>query len=165
MEIQNVPKVQKIAEVGSNPFQYLSTTEKILQGWNSTTRKTVFLFKTDTGWGYFDKPTGQVIDVNQWKGKAVFIGGQWIKMTLYYRIHVAFAEPVSLLVWNKEIKKKEQIAPKEVLITLTGSAYKQLEEQMRGRPPGSWYQLSFTTRKKPNGPGNMTYVDKVLWIS
>ena len=162
---QDIPKIKKTAEIGNKPFRYISTVEKVLQGWSGRSKKTVYLFKTDTGqWGYYDKETQQVIEVDQWKGKAALINGQWIKMTLYYRIQAMFAQAITFSVWNKMEGKNDQMTAQEVLITLTGSAYKKMEEAMRGRTPESWYQLSFTTRKKSGGKGNMTYVDNVIWI-
>lgn len=168
MEIQDLPKIKKLTEIGDKPFRYISTVEKILQGWNNSIQKTVYLFKTDTGeWGYYDKETQQVIDIDQWKKKAALINGQWIKMTLYYRIHIMFAESIQFSSWNKMESKNEQLIAQEALITLTFTAYKKLEEQMRGRAPESFYRLSFATRKKP-GKGNekkkMTFVDNVVWI-
>ena len=165
MEIQDIPKIQKLTEVGDKPFKYISTVEKVLQGWNNKTNKTVYLFKTDTGqWGYYDKDTQQVIDIDQWKGKAALIDGQWIKMVLYYRIRVMFAEPIVFSVWRKMERKNEQMTAQEALITLTATAYTKMEESMKGRPPESWYRLSFTTRKKPRGSGTMTFVDNVIWV-
>lgn len=165
MERQDLPKIKKIAEVGDKPFKYISTVEKLLQGWDSSVKKTVYLFKTDTGqWGYYDKETQQVIEIDQWKKKAAFINGRWIKMVLYYKIQAMFAEPISFSSWNKMDKKKETLTAKEVLITLTATAFNKLEEQMKGRTPESFYKLSFTTRKKPGGGGNMTFVDNVIWV-
>ena len=165
MSTQDLPKIKKIAEVGDKPFRYISTVEKVLQGWDSRNRKTIYLFKTDTGqWGYYDKSTQQVIEIDQWKKKSALINGQWIKMVLYYRIQALFAEPITFSVWNKMDNKNEQMTAQEVLLTLTGTAYKKLEEQMNGRTPESFYKLSFVTRKKPGGKGDMTYVDNVVWV-
>lgn len=165
MDIKELPKIDKLSEIGDKPFRYISTVEKVLQGWNSRVRRTVYLFKTDTGqWGYYDKESQQVIEIDQWKKKAALINGQWIKMTLYHRIQVIFNEPVVFSVWSKMNNKNEQMTAQEALITLTDTAYKHLEEQSKGRPPESWYKLSFTTRKKPNGNGTMTYVDNVVWV-
>ena len=159
-----IPRIKKIAEVGENPFQCIEKTESILQGWDSTISKTVYLFKTDDGsWGYFDKETSQVIPISQWKEKAAWINGHWVKMALYHRVHVRFSEEVSYSEWNSEEKKQYSDSTLEAIITMTDTSYKSLIEQMTGRERDSFFKFGFTTRKM--GKRTITYVDKVLWVN
>ena len=160
----DLPVIDKILEVGENLFCLLSVKEKILQGWDPKTRRTVYLFKTDTGdWGFYDKETNQVIEVDKWKKKAAWINGRWVKMSVYYKLNVVFEEAVTFSSWNKMERKVDKMTAVEAVIVLTSSAYDHLINQMEGRPKDSFYKLSFATRKKAGG-GNMKFVDNVIWV-
>lgn len=162
---QTLPKIEKLTEVGNVPFQYLDNPENILQWWDKTANKTKYLFKTDSGaWGYYDRLTQQVIEINQWKGKAALVEGEWCKMVLYHRVHVLFSQPLIFTAYDPEQRKKVQQNAQEAIITLTDTAFNSLQDAMKGREINSFYHLSFTTRNKPRGGGTMTYVDKIIWV-
>jgi len=161
---QTLPKIEKLTEVGAIPFQYLDNPENILQWWCKDDKKTKYLFKTDSGaWGYYDKLTTQVIEINQWKGKAAMVEGKWCKLTLYHRVHVRFSQPVIFTGYDPDQRKKIQQTAQEAIILLTDTAFKTLGDAMKGRDANSYYRLSFTTRNKPKG-GTMTYVDRIIWV-
>jgi len=164
MDNETTPKIKKLSDVGEAPFQFIEKTESILQGWDSKIKKTIYLFKTDTGfWGYFDKDSSQVIAVNSWKEKAAWIGDHWVKMSLYHRIKIIFNEPITYGSWDKISKKEIKMETKEAIVVVTDTTYKQLLEQLNGREETSVLKFHFTTRKIQNRQA--TYVDKVLWVS
>lgn len=164
MSQQTLPKIEKLTEIGPISFRYIANPENILQWWDKMANKTKYLFKTDSGaWGYYDTQTSQVIEINQWKGKAAMVEGEWCKMTLYHRVHVIFSQPVNFTAYDSQQKRKVQQTAQEAIIVLTDTAFKSLVEAMNGRDPNSYYSLSFTTRNKPKG-GTMTYVDKIIWV-
>jgi len=163
MDNQDLPKIKKIADVGETPFQFVEKTESILQGWDKTIGRTIYLFKTTTGaWGYFDKDSGQVIDVTQWKGKAAWVQNHFVMMTLYHRVHLIFAQPVSYSEWDSSANRRYQVEATEAIVTMTDSSYKSLIEQMNGRDANAVYKFSFTSRKLKGRMVN--YVDKVVWV-
>lgn len=162
---QDLPKIKRLSDVGDTPFQVVEMVEKILQGWNKKKKRTVYLFRTDDNkWGYYNKESKQIMVISAWKDKAAFVNGEWITMSLYYRLHVRFAQPVTSSSWDPDTRKKTTITLAEAIIILTDSAYKSLEEQRAGRPENSWFKLSFVTQKKKTG-GSMTYANKVIWVS
>lgn len=163
MSNQDLQKIKKIADVGEVPFQFVGKTESILQGWDKSINKTIYLFKTDTGaWGYFDKDSGQVIDVNQWKEKAAWISDHWVKMTLYHRVHLRFSQPISYSAWDSVARRNYKQTVAEALVTMTDTSYKSMLEQMKGRDANAFYQFVFTTRKLR---GRMvSFVEKVVWV-
>jgi len=153
------PAIKKVAEIGETSFQYIGEKEKILQGWDKELKKMLYLFKTDTGnWGYWDKETSQLIKVTQWKEKAALINSRWVKMALYHRIYVIFDQPITFSEWDSSQKKRVQKTTQDAIITITDSAFKQLEEQMNGRAQESWYKFEFMKRNKGS------YVNKVKWV-
>ena len=163
MNNPEIPKIKKVADVGDMPFLFIKKTESILQGWDKSIRKTIYLFKTETGhWGYFDKETNQVIAITQWKEKAAYIDGRWVKMALYHRVHLKFTQPISYSSWDSAQKKQIQATTQEAIVTITDTAYKSLLEQMKGRDANSVYNFSFTSRKLGNR--TITYVNKAVWV-
>ena len=141
---QEIPKIRKVAEVGETPFQFIEKQENILQGYDKTIRRSVYLFKmTDGNWGYYDKETSQTIPINQWKGKAAMIDGRWVIMTLYHRIHLRFSEQVIYSNWDKESRKEVRMQTPEAIVTITDSAFKSLTEQIEGRDPGSLFKFTY----------------------
>jgi len=140
-------------------FQLNGEPEMILQGWDSEKKRQVYLFRSrETGkWGYFKGGFCQV----PWNAeKKALIDGNWISMAKYHRVHVKFVRAITFTnyVDNKKISDKTN----EALIVLTDSAFKSLEEAMKGRSPLSVYSLTYKTRKNNNGK-EMTYVDKVVF--
>ncbi len=165
METTEFPIIKRLSEVGETPFQVIKEFEKILQGWDAKKRRTVYLFKTvNDKWGYFSKESKQIMEVTAWDKKAAFIDGNWVKMSLYHRVLVKFSQPVNSTSWDSSNKRKTIVPLLEAIIILTDTAYKSLIEQMQGRQSGSWFKLSFMTKKKSGG-GLMTYANKVIWVS
>lgn len=163
MDNQDLPKIKKIADVGEIPFQFVEKTESILQGWDKSINKTIYLFKTDTGaWGYFDKSSQQVVDVTQWKKKAAWVENHWVTMTLYHRVHLRFSQPVSYSDWDSVARKQYTAQTSEAIVTMTDTSYKSLLEQMKGRDTNAYYKFAFTSRKLKGRMVN--YVDKVVWV-
>ena len=161
---KDIPKIKKVVEVGETPFQFIEKLESILQGWDKTINRTVYLFKADSGaWGYYDKETNQVIEVNQWKEKAAWIVDHWVKMSVYHRVRIKFASPINYSGWDSSARKEIPATTDEAIIVITDSAYKQLVEQLNGRPQSSYLKFIFITRKIGNK--NSTYIDKVVWVS
>ena len=77
----NIPKIRVLSDIGEAPFQFFGVLETILQGWSKNKRKSIYLFKMEDGrWGYYHKPTEQVIAVEQWKEKAAWVDDEWVKM-------------------------------------------------------------------------------------
>jgi hypothetical protein len=160
-----IQKIKTLSDVGETPFQVIERQENILQGWDNKKRRSIYLFKTESGvWGYYDKASKQTINISAWKDKSAFVDGNWVKMSLYHRVHVKFAQVVNSNSWDYHNKKRVSVPLTEAIITLTDSAYKSLEEQANGRPLESWFKLSFVTQKKKTG-GSMTYANKVIWVS
>jgi len=163
MSNQEIPKIKKVADIGEAPFLFIEKTESILQGWDKTIRKTIYLFKTDSGnWGYFDKDTNQVIEISQWKEKAAYVGDHWVKMSLYHRVRLKFTQPISYSAWDSGQRRQVQETTQDAIVTITDTAYKSLLEQMNGRDAQSVYQFTFTSRKM--GGRTVTYVDKAVWV-
>jgi len=161
---QEIPKIKKVVEIGETPFQFIAKEESILQGWDAKIRKTIYLFKTDSGnWGYYDKETSQVIDVTQWKEKAAWVGDHYVKMSLYHRIIIRFAQPLNYSGWDPATRREVPVTTTEAMVVVTDSAYKQIVEQLNGRPADSFLKFQFTTRKIQNRQS--TYIDKVVWVS
>ncbi|MCK4501214.1 hypothetical protein KAU11_12005 [Candidatus Babeliales bacterium] len=164
MENQTIPKIKKVADVGETPFNFIEKTESILQGWDKQIKKTIYLFRTDTGaWGYYDPDSGQVIEVHQWKSKAAWVNGYWVKMAIYHRLKLLFSTPITWSGWDKANNKAVKETASEVIVTVTDTAYKTLIEQLEGRPAESLFKFVFTTRKL--GGRNVTYINKVVWVN
>jgi hypothetical protein len=161
MEENQVPRLDKITEVGETPFQVIEVKEKILGGWDSVRHRGVYLFKTDTGaWGYYDNETHQVIEISQWKGKAAWMNEKWIKMSVYYRIHVVFASAVTFTTYDPSSKQNMKISWSEALIKVSDSTYLMLTNMIQGRDPNTFYRFHFAEKKKKGG-GSMPLVDSV----
>jgi len=163
MKNQEIPKIRKTADLGEATFKFIEKTESILQGWGRALGRTIYLFKMDNGaWGYFDKETEQFMEVTEWREKAAFVYGQWVKMALYHRIHLVFTEELTYAEWDPSVKREFFKATQEAIVTVTDLAYKSLLEQMNGRDAEATYKLIFTTRKM--GKRNVTFADKVVWV-
>jgi len=163
MSNQEIPKIKKVADVGKTPFTFIEKTESILQGWDNTIKKTIYLFKTDGGkWGYFDKESRQIIEITHWRDKAAWIAGHWVVMSLYHRVHLAFTQPISYSNWDSVLKKEYKESTEDGIVTITDTAYKSLIEQMNGRDENDIYKFSFTSRKLKGR--QVTYVDKAIWV-
>lgn len=161
---QELPKIKNLNEVGEAPFQFIEKVESILQGWDNTIRRTIYLFKTGTGmWGYFDKDSSQVTAVTNWNEDSAWIKGRYIKMSLFHRIHVRFYEPLKYTGWDPATRKEVPAQASDAILLITDSTYHQIQEQLTGRNPLSWLQLHFTSKKLKNR--TMVYVDKVIWLS
>src|SRR4030043_579308 len=143
------PQIKKIAEIGEMPFQYIGEKERILQGWDQTIKKMLYLFKTDMGnWGYWDKETQQVLTCDQWKGKAALINNRWVKMSLYHRVYLIFAHEVTFTEWNKTTKKREKKTTKNAIVTIPKSANDMILEQLNSRSAESWLKFEFVKGSK-----------------
>jgi len=164
MDNQDLAKIKKIAEVGETSFQFIEKTESILQGWDKTAGKTIYLFKTDTGaWGYYNKERGKVVDVTSWKEKSAYVHDHFVPMTLYHRVHLLFTSPISYSEWDSATKKQKKDITMEAIVTMTDTSYKSMLEQMQGRDPNSFYKFVFTSKKLKGRMVN--YVEKVVWVS
>ncbi len=161
---QDIPKIKKLVEVGENPFQFVSKSESILQGFDQKIQRTIYLFKTDSGaWGYFDKDSSQVIEVTKWKEKAALVNDHWVKMAIYHRIIVNFLFPLSYTGWDDVNKVEVPAETSEAILLVTDNTYKQILEQLNGRAANSVLKFHFVTRKI--GKRQATFIDKVLWVS
>lgn len=161
---QEIPRIQRIAEIGDAPFQFIEKTESILQGWNAKIRKTVYLFKTEQGpWGYYDKETQQVVEVNDWKGKAALINNSYVKMSLYHRVRLKFLFPLNYKEWDVVAKKEFDSTTTEAIVVLPDTTYKQIMSQLNGRSPESVLKFEFITKKLKGR--DTTYVGEVIWVS
>jgi len=161
---QDIPNIKRLIEVGENPFQFINKLESILQGWDQSKGKTIYLFKTDSGkWGYYDKTTSQVIEITSWNGKAAFVGDHYVKMALYHRIRIKFMQPIKFSAWDESARKEYPSETQEAITLVTDNAYKQIVEQLNGRAATSLLKFHFVTKKI--GQRTSTYVDKVLWVS
>ena len=158
------PKIRRLAEVGEAPFQFIEKLESILQGWDSKIGKTIYLFKTDSGaWGYYNKNNNQVIEVNEWEGKAALIGGYFVKMALYHRIQVRFQAPITYSGWDPVSKKEVPASTEIATLVITDKTYKQILDQLKGRAADSNLRFNFVTRKIQDRQS--TYIDSVVWES
>lgn len=154
----DIPKIKKVNEIGETPFRVIEMKEKILQGWDKTARKMLYLFKGGlNNWCYYDAKTKQTVEVPEWRDKEALIMGRWVKMSLYYRLHIAFETPINYSEFSYG-RGSQQHQTYEAIINLTKSAYEELEKQMVGRDPGSFYRFSY--KKLASG---MT-VDGVYWV-
>ncbi len=161
---QDIPKIKKLVEVGENPFQFVSKSESILQGFDQKIQRTIYLFKTDSGaWGYFDKDSSQVIEVTKWKEKAALVNDHWVKMAIYHRIIVNFLFPLNYTGWDDVNKVEVPAETSEAILLVTDNTYKQILEQLNGRAANSVLKFHFVTRKI--GKRQATFIDKVLWVS
>lgn len=159
-----IPTIRKLSEIGDNPFQFIEKLESILQGWDAKIRKTVYLFKTDSGeWGYYDKETSQVIKATQWKEKAVLIGDHYVKMALYHRVKVKFMFPLDYTGWDAVNKKEIPAVADFATLVITEKTYKQILDQLNGRVANSFLKFIFVTRKIQDRQS--TYIDNVVWVS
>lgn len=154
----DLPKIKKATEIGDVPFQVIKVEEKILQGYDTRTRRTLYLFKGPTDvWSYYSKAERCIVEVPQWRDKEALIEGSWVKMSVYYRLHLLFERPVTFTPYDKAKGSQETV--NEASVTVTQAAYEALEEQFKGRATGSWYQ--FVYKKLKNG---RTYIDKAIWV-
>lgn len=159
-----IPTIRKLSDIGDNPFQFIEKLESILQGWDAKIRKTIYLFKTDSGdWGYYDKETSQVVKVNQWKEKAALIGNYYVKMALYHRIKVKFMFPLNYAGWDPVAKKEIPAVAEIATLVITDKTYKQTLDQLNGRASNSFLKFIFVTRKIQDRQS--TYIDSVVWVS
>lgn len=150
----DLPKIQKTSEIGEHAFRLVKLEEKILQGWDAGQRRMVYLFKNNqtNNWAYYDKERKQTLDVLDWRDKEAFVMGKYVKMSLYYRLHVVFDIPLE---YGAEGKKQITYA---ALILLPKTAYELLEQQMDGRHPDSFYKFEYKKLNKGLG------VSKVLFV-
>lgn len=143
----DIPKIKKVSEIGETPFRVVNVEEKILQGWDQSTKRMLYLFKDSLGlWSYYSKEQRCAIQVTEWREKEALIMGKWIKMSLYYRLHIAFANPITYSVFNRG--RNQQFTTTEAIILVTKSVYEMLEQQFAGRPAGSYYKFGYKTLKK-----------------
>ena len=145
-------------------FQVVSVKETILQGYSTTKKRTVYLFKSDkTGnWAYWDKDNEKVVDVEQWEENKAWVDSEWVPMSKYHRIELRFVSPVTYTAYQdgKEVRRDTLHAE----VAITDTAFKTLVEQMNGRDENSVYKMCFRERKRPKGRGMMRYVEKFLWV-
>lgn len=159
-----IPMIRRLADVGDAPFQLIQKLESILQGWDAKIRKNIYLFKTDSGaWGYYDKNSNSVSEVNQWKGKSALIGDHFVKMALYHRIQVKFLFPLTYNSWDKIAKKEVPAETEYATLAVTDKTYKQILDQLKGRAANSNLRFNFVTRKIQDRQS--TYIDSVVWES
>jgi len=164
MEENQIPKLDKVNEIGGTAFQIIEMKEKILSGWDKLARKSVYLFKMDSGaWGYYNKEAGRVTEVDQWKDKSAWINGQWIRLSIYYRIHVVFANPIEFTVYDYANHRSQRICWQEALIKVTDKTYALMVSASQGRDPRSFYRFGFKAKGKKGG-GEMLLVDTVTWV-
>lgn len=161
MDQAQLPKIRNNEDIEEQPFRVVGVTEKILQGWDPRIKRTRYLFWNENKWCYFDKDTNQIIPVIQWKGKAAFIEGGWVKMTLYHRLHVIFANVVSFKSYDRVAKQNLENFTQEAIITVTDSCYKTLAEVSAGRPEGSWYKLGIMRK---SGKRTVIYADRFIFV-
>lgn len=154
----DIPKIKKVNEIGTTPFRVVEVKEKILQGWDKTSRKMLYLFKGSLGnWSYYDPQGKMEVEVPQWRDKEALIMGRWIKMSLYYRLHIAFETPITYSEFSYG-RGSQQHQTYEAIINITKKAYENLEKQMSGRAPGSYY--CFTYKNLAKG----ATVDGAYWV-
>lgn len=160
---EDIIKIRKIKEIGETPFYFLKEVGSVLQGFNKSLRKMVFLFKTENGWSYYDKEINQVVKADRWKEDSVFMKGYWVKMSLYHKVHLQFLRPVSCTAWDKASKREYTAFAPEAIVTITDMAYKSLLEQTNGRNPNSLYRFVFVSRNI--GGKTVSYIEKVIWVN
>ncbi len=154
----DLPKIKVLTEIGETPFQVAKVEEKILQGWDKTSRRSLYLFKGPTQvWSYYSKRERCIVEVPQWRDAEALIEGVWVKMSVYWRLQLRFETPVEYTSFEEKVKTKKVVS--EAIVVVTGAAYESLEEQFKGRPEGSWYKFSY--KKLKNG---RSYVDKVSFV-
>ena len=153
----DIPKIKRISEIGEEPFRLVNMEEAILQGWDKTARKMLYLFKDQTGtWAYFDKNSKMTVQVPEWRDKEALVMGKWIKMSLYYRLHVAFENPITYSIRSRQGSQNFQTY--EGIILVPKAAYEMLQQQMVGRDPNSFYRFKYKQLKSG------TTVDGVFFV-
>jgi hypothetical protein len=158
------PLIKKIVDIGESPFHFIEKVESILQGWDSTIKKTIYLFKTESGnWGYYNKKAARITDVENWKDKSALIDDHYVKMGIYHRVKLKFLSPLNYAGWDTKKRKEVPATTEEGIVIVTDTTYKQIIEQLNGRNPDSVLKFEFTTKKI--GGRNSTYVNKVIWLS
>jgi hypothetical protein len=158
------PLIKKIVDIGESPFHFIEKVESILQGWDSTIKKTIYLFKTESGnWGYYNKKASRITDVEDWKDKSALIGDHYVKMSIYHRVKLKFLFPLNYAGWDAKKRKEVPATTEEGIVIVTDTTYKQILEQLNGRSPESVLKFEFTTKKI--GDRKSTYVNKVIWLS
>ena len=154
------PQIRQLSDVKDQPFQIVSYVEKILQGWNKKIKKSNYLFKTNNGvWGYYNPRSRKVEEDLEWKDESVNIDGSFVPMSLYYRWHIRFFEPIEISVWERG--RMERIDTQEAMVNLPEEANLVFEKEMEGKPPETWYKFTFATKPKRGG-GEITYLDGVI---
>jgi len=162
--MDEIPKIKKIAEIGELPFQFIEKAESILQGWDATIQKTIYLFRTESGaWGYYDKKSSRIAEVNNWDGKSAWVGDHYVKMSLYHRVRLRFSAPLNYTGWDAKKRKETPAVADEAIVVITDTTYKQILEQLNGRAPESYLRFEFTTKKIQSR--SSTYVKNVIWVS
>mgnify|MGYP007007267725 FL=1 len=146
-----------MSEIGEMPWALVNIEEKILQGWDARSKKLLYLFKDDQGaWAYYDKYTKTTNQVTQWRDKEALIGDKWIKMSLYYRIHIKFASPVTYSVFRFGAGSN-QFQTYEAIVLITKAVYDQFMELM-GEHPNGWYKFEYKHLKKGDSVSKVAFV-------
>jgi len=162
--MENIVKIKKVSEVGEMPFQFIEKVESILQGWDVTINKTIYLFKTDTGkWGYWDKNRSRIVEINNWEGKSAWIEDHFVKMGLYHRVLLKFQSPLNYTGWDNEKRKEVPSVTDQAIVVITDTTYNQILEQLKGRAEDSFLKFEFTSKNLKSK--NSSYVNKVIWVS
>lgn len=153
-----IPKIKKISEIGATPFRIQDVQEKILQGWSKRQKKMLYVFKADSGnWAYYDKESSTMVEISSWREKEAYIMGEWVKMSLYYRVHIVFEVPVNYSSYVKDLGMQSQLTY-EALILLPKTAFELLEQQMVGRDPNSYYIFNYKKLKKGSSVESVQFV-------
>lgn len=127
-------------------------------------RKLIYFFVTKNGvWGYYDKTLGRLVEGDdiQWDESSAIIDGYAVPMSLYYKWHVKFFEPIVFNEWDNRLKKEVPRESQEAILLFPDMSNKLLEVAMEGKDRDAWYKLQFKTQKKRGG-GEMVFIDKVL---
>lgn len=137
--MSDIPKITKTSEIGENAFRVVKVEETILQGWDAGQRRMLYLFKNNqtNNWAYYDKDRKQTFDVLDWRDKEAFIMGKYVKMSLYYRVHLVFDIPIEYGVAGKKQMTYE------ALVLLAKTAYEALQQQMVGRDLNSFFKFEY----------------------
>lgn len=153
----DIPKIKKVTEIGSTPWSLINIEEKILQGWDSRAKKLLYLFKDQLGvWSYYDKYSKLTVEVMEWREKEALIKDQWIKMSVYYRLHLRFAEVVTYSTFQYGAGSQHHQTT-EALVLVPKSIYDQLMEVMGVHPVG-WYRFEYKRLKKGDSVSKIVFV-------
>lgn len=160
---EDIPKIKKTHEVGDMPFQVVEIQEEILQGWSARQQRQMYLFKNENGqWSYFDKMSGSIKEVTEWKERSANIGGDWVAMTKYFRVHVRFFDFVQYTEWNGAMRQNVLVGTDKAILTLTKTSFEKLQKTIAGKPPDSWYRLIYRTVNQKKR--TIVYVDDAVYI-